>query len=40
MPGEIAVELRRRARNAGWRRIEGKDICPDCIKGAVGGEGS
>lgn len=32
MPGETATELRRRARNAGWRRLGGKDLCPNCVE--------
>lgn len=30
MPGETATELRRRARNEGWQRKDGRDLCPDC----------
>jgi len=31
-PWEAAVELRRRARSEGWRRIDGRDIGPECAE--------
>ncbi|PAZ15627.1 hypothetical protein CLM62_12590 [Streptomyces sp. SA15] len=35
LPGETAAELRRTARSAGWRRKNGKDLCPDHAAGGT-----
>jgi hypothetical protein len=29
-PGETAEDLRRRARSEGWRRVDGRDVGPEC----------
>lgn len=31
LPGGTANGLRRLARIDGWRRVEGKDLCSDCL---------
>jgi hypothetical protein len=31
LPGDTAAELRRCARTEGWRRKNGKDLCPECV---------
>lgn len=31
-PGQSKTELRAEMRAAGWRRIDGKDYCPDCVR--------
>lgn len=30
-----AAEARSNARRYGWKRIDGKDYCPDCAKGVA-----
>jgi len=27
-----AAELRKWAKQEGWKRVKGKDICPDCVQ--------
>jgi hypothetical protein len=39
LPGETAQELRRRARQDGWRRVGGRDFGPECLTQLDGGDG-
>jgi hypothetical protein len=40
LAGETAAELRRRARNAGWLRRAGKDLCSDCVEASNSKKGA